>query len=122
MVAGGRASRDDIFWNHFSTFDDRIVLASSYQLHEFARDTGWPFEAFLVKVIVTQLLVAVRWPTLGFHPNTGCMFDYNEDRSSMKDNAKDPRIDRDCLDSIGSTYRPAAEAFIDLLRSYGPAE
>src|SRR5215203_1034828 len=31
MVAG--LYRNELYWNHFSTFDRRVVLASSYQLH-----------------------------------------------------------------------------------------
>jgi hypothetical protein len=107
-----------IYWNYFSTFDGRALLASSYQLHEFARDTGWPFEAFLAKIIVSQLLVAIMWPKFGFHPDTGCLFDFDESRVSLKDKVKDPHVEPGCLELMDPVYRPAALAFVDLLRSY----
>jgi hypothetical protein len=120
MVAGIDGTQ--LYWNYFSTFDRRTVLASSYQLHEFARDTGWPLEAFLGKIIVSQLLVAVMWPGLGFHPDNSCLFDFEESRVSLKDKVKDPHIEPDCLKKMKPAYRPAARAFVDLLRSYGGAK
>jgi hypothetical protein len=120
MVADSDAER--LYWNLFSSFDGHAVLASSYQLHQFARDTGWPLEAFLGKVIVSQLLVAVMWPKLGFHDDTGCLFDYDESRISLKDKVTDPHIEAGCLKKIKPAYRPAALAFVDLLRSYGGAK
>jgi hypothetical protein len=120
MVAGDDGKQ--LYWNHFSTFEGHAVLASSYQLHEFARDTGWPLEAFLGKILVSQLLVAVMWPKLGFHDDTGCLFDYDESRVSLKDKVKDPHIEPRCLKTIEPEYRPAALAFVDLLRSYGGAK
>jgi hypothetical protein len=121
MVAGIDGKKKP-YWNYFSTFDGRTVLASSYQLHEFARDTGWPLEAFLAKVIVSQLLVAMMWPKLGFHVDTGCLFDFDESRVSLKDKVKDPHIEPDCLEIMEPAYRPAALAFAALLRSYRGAK
>jgi hypothetical protein len=120
MVAG--IAGTDLYWNHFSTFDGRAVLTSSYQLHEFARDTGWPLHAFLAKIIVSQLLVAMMWPKLGFHDDTSCLFDYDLSRVSLKDKVKDPHIEPTCLKEIKPTYRAAALAFVDMLRSYGGAK
>jgi hypothetical protein len=120
MVAG--IDGTEIYWNHFSTFDGRSALASSYQVHEFASDTGWPLEAFVGKVIISQLLVAVMFPELGFHDDTGCLFDYDKSRVSLKDKVIDPRIEPSCLQSIEPKYRPSALAFVEMLRSYGGAK
>ncbi|WP_040619318.1 hypothetical protein [Rhodovulum sp. PH10] len=117
MVAG--TNGDELFWNHFSTFKDRALLTSGYQLHEFAHDTGCPLESFIGRIIVSQLLVAMMWPKLGFHNDTGCLFDYNESRASLKDRVKGLHIEPGCLKMIKRAYRPAALAFVDLLRSYG---
>lgn len=122
MVAFFDEARAEVCWNYFSAMEGGAVLTSSYDLHDFARDTGWPFEAFLVKIIVTQLLVAVMWPKLGFHPDTGCIFDFNESRGSLKDNVSSPHIDSDCLENMDPAYRPAALAFVDLLRTYRGAK
>ncbi len=71
-----------------------------------------------MKILVSQLLVAVMWPNLGFHSDTGCIFVYDASRVSLKDKVEDPHIDQGCLDVMEPPYRQAALAFIDLLRSY----
>jgi hypothetical protein len=119
MVAG--TDEKEIYWNHFSTFSGRTVLASSYQLHDFVSETGWPLAAFLGKIIISQLLVALMWPKLYFHPDTGCLFDYDASRVSLKRKVMDPHIEPDCVKKLKPEYVPSALAFVDLLRSYGDA-
>jgi hypothetical protein len=118
MVAG--IEDDEYYWNHFSTFDEHTALASSYDLHEFARETGRPFEAFLVKVICSQLLVAMFFPKLSFHDDNGCMFDYDAARETLKEKVLKPRIEDACLRKIPKKYRDAAVALTDLSKK--PAE
>jgi hypothetical protein len=75
MVAG--EDDEEIFWNHFSAFQERLILASTYELAKFAREAGRPFEALVGGVVVAQLLVAIHYPEFGFHDDRGCLFDYN---------------------------------------------
>jgi hypothetical protein len=118
MVAG--VEDDEYYWNHFSTFDERTALASSYDLRDFARETGRPFEAFLVKVICSQLLVAMFFPKLYFHEDNGCMFDYDAARVTLKQKVLKPKIEDACLSRIPKKYREAAVALTNLSKE--PAE
>ena len=121
-ITPSMVAQDDgetVFWNLFSTFTDRTVLISTYQLREFAEQTGRPFEAFLAGIIIAQILVARFYSSLGFHDNRGCLFDYNEDRVSIMDKADDLKIEPSCMNTISEPYRPAAQALVDFLRSFG---
>lgn len=110
------------YWNHFSTFEGRTILASSYQLREFAQSAERPFEAFLVKIITSQVLVAMFFPRLGFHADRGCMFDYDARRTTLIDKVVNPKIEQECLDRIEPQYRAAALSFVDFLLSFRDAK
>jgi hypothetical protein len=118
MVAGERD--DDVFWNHFSTFKGRLILASTYDLRSFAQNTKKPFELFLSGIIIAQVLVAQFWSRgLGFHvDNRGCLFDFNGDRTSIMDLVGKVHIEKTCLNYIGARFRTAALALVEFLRNY----
>ncbi len=116
MVAGIEDGR--YYWNHFSTFEGRTVLASSYELHQFARASKLPFDAFLSKIIVSQLLVAMFWPKLSFHNDTGCLFDYDASRVSLIDKVRAPKIDPACHKKIPPEYHSAVDALVNLLDQF----
>jgi hypothetical protein len=119
MVAG-ESEDGEIYWNHFSSFEGKCVLASTYDLRSFARETKRPFELFLAGIIVAQLLTAQFWGSgLGFHrQNRGCLFDYNEDRASIMDKIDKVEIEPGCLKRIGPEFRDAAVALAKFLRVY----
>lgn len=117
MIAGEEAN-GSIYWNFFSTFDKKCVLASSYDLRRYGKETGIPYEAFLGGIICAQTLVALFYPKFGFHDNTGCLFDFNEDRESIKDKAKDLKIEPACEKLIPKAYRAAAMSLVEYLRTY----
>lgn len=106
------------FWNYFATFANRTVLVSTFQLREFAEQSGRPFEAFLAGVIVVPLLVARFSPKLQFHENRGCLFDFNADRRSIMEKALDPKIEPDCMNAIEEPYRAAVQSLVDLFGSF----
>lgn len=112
MVAG--EDDDGYYLNHFSTCDGRTILVSSYDLQDFSRETGQPVEAFLANIIISQFLVAFA-PYAGFHPDRGCLFDYDASRTSLKDKVKDPKIEPGCLDLIEPSYRKAVLGLIQSL-------
>lgn len=116
MVAG--EDEKEIFWNHFSAYQERLILASTYELAKFAREASRPFEALVGGVVVAQLLVAMHYPELGFHADRGCLFDYNADRITLVRAAKRARIEPACLKKIRPTYRAAAAALVTALREY----
>ena len=117
MIAG--EDEDEIYWNHFSTFEDRVVLVSTYELRRFAREGKLSFEAFLIKIVVAELLVALFWNrNLGFHENRGCVFDYDPERFTIIDKVRNPKIEPACMKRITPSYRAAAEALMTLIRDY----
>ena len=117
MVAG--ADEEGAYWNHFSTFEERLVLASTYQLREFARESGVAFEFFLGGIIVAQVLVAMCYPKLNFHPDRDCLFDYRADRVSLARSAENVSIEPTCLRAIKPRYRKPAEALLAAVKSFG---
>ena len=110
MVAG--VDGDKIYWNHFSSFSKQSILASSYGLREYSNETGIELSAFLISIILPQLLTAIYWPKLGFHPDRGCLFDHDNERVRIKHKAKKFFIEKNCLDIIEEPYR---EGVMDLL-------
>ena len=115
MVAG-KDEDGSSYTDHFSTYEGRTILVSSYELHAFAGSSGLSFEAFLTTIVVSELLVAIC-PKLGFHADTGCLFDYNDNRISLIDDVRDPKIDPDCMELIEPQYRDAARSLVDFIRS-----
>lgn len=115
MVAG--LDEDEVYWNHFSTFSKRTILASSYQLREYADETGLPFNAFLVCIIYPQLLTAMFYPDLGFHPDNNCLFDYDSSRSTIKNKVKNPTIEKSCMNLIRKPYRQATKDILNFIKN-----
>lgn len=115
MVAG--ESTDGSFYtDHFSTYDGYTVLASSYDLQRYASESGMTFDAFLAAIVISELLVAIC-ENLGFHDDSGCLFDFNDDRDSLIKDVGNPLIEPTCMDKINPEYRDAAKSFVDFIRS-----
>jgi len=103
-------------WDYFSTSKGRLVLASSADLRRFSKESNIPFDRFLGTLIVGQLLVAQFSGRLGFHdPNTLCLFDYNNDRETVKASVRELRIEPACMAKIGPRFRKPAAALISAL-------
>ncbi len=112
----------EIHWNYFTGFAGKIALASTYGMYDYARQARRPFEAAVAGIVVAQLLVALDYPALGFHPEVrGCLFDFNEERDTIVRSLRRARIEPECLAKIQPRYRAAAEAMTAALRAYdGP--
>ena len=115
MVAG-EATDGSYYADHFSTYDGHTVLASSYDLQRYASENNLAFEAFLAAIVISELMVAIC-PKLGFHDDTGCLFDYNDDRDSLIKDVRNPLVEASCLDLIEPQYRDATTAFVEFIRS-----
>jgi hypothetical protein len=115
MVAG-EDTDGSYYTDHFSTYDGHTILASSYDLQRYASESGIAFEAFLAAIVISELLVAIC-PKLGFHPDTGCLFDYNDDRDSLIRDVRNPLVEASCIDLIEPQYRDATKSFVDFIRS-----
>lgn len=120
MVAGEEHGK--LFWNYFSTSRKGIILASSYELREYAQQAGRPFEVAVAGVVIAQLLVEIN-KGLKFHDeNRGCMFDFNNDRVSIVESIRNGMIEPACLNLIDEKYRQAAQNMMAALKSYSREE
>lgn len=101
--------------NYFSTFEGHAILASTYGLRTYARETNLTLERYLGLIVVSSLLAARSWPTLGFHPNTDCLFDFDAERVTIKVKALRPAIEASCMDKIREEDKAAAKALVSKL-------
>jgi hypothetical protein len=115
MVAG--EDEDGFYWNYFSTSQGKFALVSSYGLREYAAKAERPFEVAIAMLVLSQVLVLIN-RRLGFHENTGCIFDFNEDRVSIVNSLKRLEIDSDCWNKIEEKYRQPVSDMLTALRSY----
>jgi hypothetical protein len=113
MVAG--TSPDGAYWNYVSAGVGKTILLSTRDLRDFAAQANRPFAAAVGTLLVSTLLAGVN-EQLIYHENTGCIFDFNENRISFVDTFKALRIEESCLDKMTSDQRQAATAMVTVLR------
>jgi hypothetical protein len=107
----------DYFWDYFSASQKGVLLASAFDLREYAHEAGRPFEVAVAQVMLAQLLVEIG-PKVTFHEDRGCIFDFNESRVSIVRSIKETRIEPECLGKIAERYRGPAEKMVEALRNY----
>ena len=84
-------------WNYFAGGRGKVSVVSTYDLREFSKEAKRPYEAAVGMLLVAQVF-ALRDDRLGYHEETrGCIFDFNEIRSSLTEGIRAMRIDDDCL-------------------------
>lgn len=117
---------DGIGWNYFSTFDGNMILASAYDLREYALQADRPFEAALAIVILGQVISqhvpltdASKKTGLGFHSRTrACVMDYCEQREDLVKVLRKPAICQACLDQIATSARKPVLAMLRAIDEY----
>lgn len=114
--------KGDYFWDYFSASHKNVLLASAFDLREYAHEAGRHFEVAVAQVVLAQLLVEMG-PKVLFHEDRGCIFDFNESRSSIVRSLREMRVEPECLAKIREPYRGAVEKLVGALRDYSrPAE
>lgn len=108
---------EQVYYNLFAVAHRRLILVSTCELRKYAAKAGRPFESAVVGLVVAEVLTLLH-RRLEFHPDRGCIFDYNEDRAGIVKVLKDPRIEDSCLRKIPLPQRPAAVALLEALRRY----
>jgi hypothetical protein len=106
-----------IEYNYFASCEDkqkREMLVSTYDLRKYARLADLPLEAAIGGVLLSIVLVAIN-PKLEYHDNTGCLFDFNEDRDTIVDSLRAAKIDAGCLKKMRPALREPAEAMVQSL-------
>jgi len=112
MVAG--EDDGEIYWNHFTTDGMGTALVSSYQLREYSKEAKRPFESSLMILIFTQML-ACHIPAIKYHPDTGCLFDYDSSRTGIIDKIRAPYIESSCMKLIPKKYRAAVTIILSTI-------
>jgi hypothetical protein len=122
MIAGEEDGQ--FFWSYFSTAspDNRILLVSSYDLRDYARRAGRPFEVAVGMLVVGQLLATINKKVKFHEIDTGCVFDFNDDRDTVIEGIKRVEIEPSCMALIDAKYRAPAQAMMEALRSYQKTE
>jgi hypothetical protein len=113
-------SKGHLSWNYFSHASNRIVLASTYDVREYATRAGRPFEVAVAIVVIARLLKTFN-PKVKYHEDRGCIFDFAKNRDLLK-KIKAAQIEASCLKLIDAKYRGAAEAMMQALRDYSRSE
>lgn len=108
---------EQVYYNLFAVARSRLILVSTCDLRTYAAKAKRPFESAVVGLVVAEVLTLLH-RRLQFHPDRGCLFDYNEDRAGIVKILKDPRIEDSCLQKIPPSERPAAAALVEALRRY----
>lgn len=107
-----------IEYNYFASCEDkqkREMLVSTYDLRKYARLAGVSLEAAIGGVLLSIVLVALN-PKLEYHDNTGCIFDFNEDRDTIVDSLRAAKVDAGCLKKMRPALREPAEAMVQALK------
>jgi len=113
----GRTFHTDFFFSS----DKHVCLASTEGLREFAKIAKRPFEMAAAYVAVAGLLAAMN-PKVDTHEDrtSGCLFDYNYDRSTIVLGLKKPLIEDRCLKDIREENRETAQSLVRALANYKP--
>lgn len=115
MVAGSGA--DEVYWNHFASSKGRTALISTYDLRDYAKQAGRPFEVAVVGLAMSALFVAAH-RNVGYHEDTGCVFDYNGNRSSLVGTLKRLYLEPSCLAAFPEAHRESVQAILKVLQKY----
>jgi hypothetical protein len=106
---------NSLFYDHFSATLEKEVLVSTADLRKFSAAAGRPFEAGVGALVVSALLVAIN-NDLDYHDDTGCIFDYNEDRASIVPALKSLTVDSQCLGKMSQVQVDATKSMLRVLR------
>ncbi|BAK77239.1 hypothetical protein NH8B_2425 [Pseudogulbenkiania sp. NH8B] len=116
LVAGIEPG-NGIYWNHFSSVFANTILLSTADLRLFAERAGRPYEAGVGVLLVAALLVSVN-DKLGYHDDTGCLFDYNGSRESLVTTIERMHIDSQCLEKMTFDQRDAVTKMLATLKRF----
>jgi hypothetical protein len=107
-------------WNLFSTSKDRVVIASAYDLREYARKAKRSFEACLATILAAAVVQEV-YDTVESHDETvGCVFDFCDDRDDIVKGLKTINVCKASLEQVPETARASVKKMFDAIREYAP--
>lgn len=109
-------SDEKLVWDLFMASDENVALLSTDDVRRYAEEANRPFEAAVGMLLVASLFTAVN-EGLNYHKiDTGCIFDYNDDRDSLKASIANLAIDNDCLALMAADEVQAAKSMLTALK------
>ena len=117
LIAGDKG--DEIFWNHYSDVNGRLMLVSTNGLRERAEQAGRPVEVAIAVMLISALAVAMN-RKLEYHAGseTGCLIDNNICGVNIIRTISALKIDDDCLKKFEKKNREPFIAMLDGLKNY----
>lgn len=109
---------DMVIWNFFSSFKQKKIIVSTYELRSYAEEAGRPYEVAIMQLVLIQLLVAES-RQLEFHDrDVGCIFDANVQRVNAVLTIKNLMVEQRCLKLVAKKYREVTLQLLNTLRNY----
>lgn len=107
-------------WNLFSTSKDGVVIASAYNLREYAREAKRSFEGCLAAVVAAAV-VQETYDKVESHSKTrGCIFDFCDDRNDIVKGLRTINVCKVSLNQVPQSARADVAAMFDAIRDYTP--
>jgi hypothetical protein len=121
IVTPPGARRRTIYFDFFSSTDDdnpKTSIVSVNGLRGIAADANRPYEMVVGYLSVRAVLVILNADRLGFHDDTGCLFDFTDNRKAIVRGLRTPHIEDVCFKKIHLRYREAALEMVRALDTY----
>jgi hypothetical protein len=104
-------------FNYFSTPIGKNVAVSVFEIRDFAKQAGRPFEAAVAMITLAQ--VWARLYDLDYHPETrGCPFDYCGNRVDLVHTIRKAELCPESLAAIPVNVRESVEKCLQTIREY----
>jgi hypothetical protein len=109
--------RQTLDWNYFALSEKNVVIASAYDLRDYAKQVKRPFEACLAALIFDEILSQIF--DLEVHQKTrGCLTDFCENRPDLMLSLRGISLCKDCLEKIPQTSRSSVVRVLNAIRDY----
>ncbi|HME07240.1 MAG TPA: hypothetical protein VKG25_09325 [Bryobacteraceae bacterium] len=102
----------------FCSFDAKTSLVSTVGLRELAEKAQRKFEFAIGFVIVSIMFSQLNGSRVGFHPDKGCLMDYNFNRETLAARLAEPSLCEDCVRKSKPEVLEIARALLKKLDKY----
>lgn len=107
----------ELNFNYFSIPVGKNVAVSVFEVRDYAKQAGRPFEAAVAMITLAQ--VWAKLYDIGYHDETrGCPFDYCENRVDLVDSIRGAKLCPESLAAIPANARDSVEKCLQAIREY----
>ncbi len=104
------------YWDHFVCTLGNVILVSTDDVRRYAAEANRPFEVGAGMLLVASLFTSVN-EHLDYHRvDTGCIFDYNDDRDTLATSIANLTIDDHCLAVMTNAEAKAAKGMLTAMK------